>query len=180
MILYSVSGVGSLFYSHATILAYATAIQEPALIPAFTGGEFRLKLKELSADLEILFLRVLMGCGIAYHGYGKVFGTKIDRFTEGVASMGFPLPGLIQWIASLSEFVGGICIVLGLFTRPSALLMFVTMALAAFIKHGDDPFKRKELALAYWRISGALMGLGATRFSLDYWIQKKPINNYKN
>jgi hypothetical protein len=53
MMLYSVSGVGSLFYSHATILAYATAIQEPALIPAFTGEEFPLKLKE-SVVLDIL------------------------------------------------------------------------------------------------------------------------------
>ena len=34
-----------------------------------------------------------------------------------------------------------------------------------------DPLKRKELALAYWTISGAIMFLGSGRFSLDYLIR---------
>jgi putative oxidoreductase len=86
--------------------------------------------------------------------------------------MGFPAPKLFAWAASLSEFLGGICIALGLFTRPAALFVFTTMAVAIFIKHGQDPFKRKELAMAYWTISGALMGLGAGKFSLDHLIHK--------
>jgi len=133
------------------------------------------KLKEYLPDIGLLWLRVLMGLGIANHGYGKVFGGKIDRFAEGVASMGFPMPEFFAWAASLSEFIGGICIILGLFTRPAALFIGMTMAVAAFIKHGADPLKKKELALAYWTISGALMFLGAGRFSLDYLI----FNRYK-
>ena len=129
------------------------------------------KFKEYLPDFGLLWLRVLMGVGIAYHGYGKVFGGKIDRFAEGIASMGFPAPEIFAWAASLSEFLGGICIVLGLFTRQAALFVFVTMAVAAFIKHGADPLKRKELALAYWTISGALIFLGSGRFSLDYLIR---------
>ena len=131
------------------------------------------KLKEYLPDIGLLWLRVLMGLGIANHGYGKVFGGKIDRFAEGVASMGFPMPEFFAWAASLSEFLGGICIALGLFTRPAALFVCMTMAVAAFIKHGADPLKRKELALAYWTISGALIFLGSGRFSLDYLIAKR-------
>lgn len=130
------------------------------------------KLKAYSADLALLWLRVLMGLGIAYHGYAKVFGGQIDKFAEGVGSMGFPLPKVFAWAASLSEFLGGICITLGLFTRPAALFVFITMGVAAFIKHGEDPLKKKELALAYWTMAGALIGLGAGKFSLDYLIQK--------
>ena len=130
------------------------------------------KFKEYLPDIGLLWLRVLMGLGIANHGYGKVFGGKIDRFAEGVASMGFPVPEFFAWAASLSEFLGGICIALGLFTRPAAFFVFVTMGVAAFIRHGADPLKRKELALAYWTISGALMFLGSGKFSLDYLIRK--------
>ena len=108
------------------------------------------KFKEYLPDFGLLWLRVLMGVGIAYHGYGKVFGGKIDRFAEGIASMGFPAPEIFAW---------------------AALFVFVTMAVAAFIKHGADPLKRKELALAYWTISGALIFLGSGRFSLDYLIR---------
>ena len=127
--------------------------------------------KGLLFDVGIVWLRVLMGAGMAYHGYGKVFGGNIEGLTKGVASMGFPMPEFFAWAAALSEFVGGICIMLGLFTRPAALFIFVTMGVAAFIKHGADPLKRKELALAYWTISGALIFLGAGKFSLDHWIK---------
>ena len=129
------------------------------------------KFNEFLTDVGLLWLRVLTGVGIAHHGYGKVFGGHMDGFAEGIAAMGFPMPELFAWAAALSEFAGGICIALGLFTRPAAFFVFTTMAVAAFIKHSADPLKVKELALAYWTISGALVFLGAGMFSLDYKIK---------
>lgn len=129
--------------------------------------------KELWTDFGLLWLRVMAGGGIAYHGYGKIFGGRIGQFTEGVAAMGFPMPEVFAWAAALSEFLGGVFIVLGLFTRTAALMVFLTMTVAAFIKHGPDPFKKKELALAYWAVSGSVIFLGPGRFSLDHLIRKK-------
>ena len=131
------------------------------------------KMKKILPDLGLLWLRILAGTGIAYHGYGKVFGGSIDKFAEGVASMGIPLPLFFAWAAALSEFAGGICIVLGLFTRSAALFLFVTMSVAAFIKHGDDPFRKKELALAYWTFAGAFICMGPGKFSLDHLIKTR-------
>ena len=121
--------------------------------------------KGLAAGL--FWLRVLTGLGMAYHGWGKVFGGRMDRFAEGVAALGFPLPGFFAWAAALSELVGGICLTLGLATRPAALLVFTTMAVAAFVRHAPDPFSRKELALAYWTAAGALLLTGGGAWSLD-------------
>ena len=128
-------------------------------------------LKACASDLGLFWLRVFMGLGIAYHGYGIVFGGHLDRMVEGVAAMGFPLPTFFAWAAALSEFLGGICITLGLLTRPAALFVLTTMAVAAFIAHRADSFDRKELALAYGVVSCALMLLGAGKFSLDHLIQ---------
>ena len=50
------------------------------------------KLKENLLDLGLLWLRILVGAGIAYHGYGKIFGGMMERFTQGVTQMGFPAP----------------------------------------------------------------------------------------
>ena len=121
----------------------------------------------------LLFLRILMGAGIAYHGYGKVFGGNIEGLTQGVAAMGLPFPELMAWMAALSEFGGGLLIVLGLFIRPAALFVFITMSVAAFIAHGSDPFAKKELALAYWTMAGALTLTGAGCLSLDGLFFKK-------
>ena len=51
-------------------------------------------LRENLLAFGLLWIRVMMGSGIAYHGYGKIFGGRMARFTEGVAQMGFPLPAL--------------------------------------------------------------------------------------
>jgi len=123
--------------------------------------------------MGLLWLRVLMGLGIARHGYGKIFGGKMERFAEGIGQMGFPMPEVFAWAAALSEFGGGLLIALGLFTQQAAFFVFCTMAVAAFIRHGEDPLKVKELALAYWTMAGALMFLGGGEFSLDKRFRNK-------
>lgn len=123
--------------------------------------------KEGLLNLGLLWLRILMGTGIAYHGYGKIFGGGVSRLVEGVALMGFPFPEVFAWAAALSEFAGGICIVLGLFTRWAALFVFGTMSVAAFVAHQTDPLKVKELALAYWTMAGTLILTGGGSLGLD-------------
>lgn len=124
--------------------------------------------KSKTLDLGLLWLRILMGSGIAYHGYGKVFGGHVGQLAEGVGKMGFAFPEFFAWAAALSEFAGGILIVLGFQVRLAALAVFVTMSVAAFIAHSADPFSKKELALAYWTISGALILTGGGKFCLDF------------
>ena len=129
--------------------------------------------REQSLAFGILWLRVLMGLGISlFHGYGKVFGGRMEQFTEGVAKMGFPMPDVFAWAGALSEFLGGILIALGLGTRIAAFFVFSTMAVAAFIRHASDTFDVKELALLYGTIAMAIVLIGPGRFSLDYLICK--------
>lgn len=124
-------------------------------------------------NFGLLWLRVLGGAGIAYHGYGKVFGGMMGKFVQGVAKMGFPAPEVFAWAAALSEFAGGIFIVLGLATRPAAFFVFATMSVAAFVVHKADPFQVKELALAYWTLAGTLIFTGPGSISFDrFWIKK--------
>lgn len=118
-------------------------------------------------DVGLLWLRLMMGAGIAWHGYGKLFGGQMDMFTNGVSSMGFPFPVFFAWAAALTEFVGGILIAIGLKVRIAAAFVAVTMIVAAFVAHKLDPFKVKELALAYLTIAVALGLTGPGRYSLD-------------
>jgi len=117
-------------------------------------------------DIGLVWLRVLMGLGSAHHGYAKIFGGQMAGFTQAVAGLGFPLPGLFAWMAALSELVGGLCVALGLGTRLAAFFVFCTMSVAVFLHHRADPLPIKELALAYWTVSGALIAMGGGRFTL--------------
>lgn len=125
-------------------------------------------MKENLTDAGLLWLRVLTGAAMAYHGYGKVFGGHIGKLIEGVAGMGFPAPVFFAWAAALSEFAGGILLVLGLFMRPAALFILITMGVAAFMVHGKDPFTVKELALAFFVNAGALLIMGGGKYKLGH------------
>jgi putative oxidoreductase len=69
-----------------------------------------------------------------------------------------------------AEFICSIFILMGFATRIAAFLLFVTMCVAAFYAHADDPFSKKEKALLYLVIYLLIMVFGAGRYSVDNMI----------
>jgi len=123
------------------------------------------------ASFGLLLLRLFAGLGMAFgHGLGKL--PPSPGFIEGIAKMGFAWPEGFAWIAALSEFAGGLLIALGLLTRPAALLLAITMYVAAFMKHAEDPFSSQEKAMLYGVIALFLLLRGAGRYSVDALIQR--------
>lgn len=123
-------------------------------------------------DAGLLVLRVFAGLALAFgHGFGKL--PPSTGFVEGVGEMGFPLPALFAWAAAIAEFAGGLLLATGLLTRPSSLLIFFTMATAAFIRHAPDPFSDKEKALLFLFIALLFLMAGAGRYSLDALLARR-------
>lgn len=120
----------------------------------------------LSADLGLLVARLWFGMVLAvHHGSGKLMA--LGAFTEKVAAKHIPLPWLLGPLAGLGEFVGGLLLAVGLFSRPAALWVLGVMLVAAFKVHGAGPFGEKELALAYGAVAVAVLLAGPGRFSID-------------
>jgi putative oxidoreductase len=105
------------------------------------------------------------------HGLNKF--PPSDGFVESAAKMGFPLPGFFAWAASLSEFVGGLLIALGVFVRPAAFCWICTMSVAAFVANADEPFSGKEKALLFLVIGVCLLLTGGGKYSLSKVLFKK-------
>jgi putative oxidoreductase len=124
------------------------------------------------ANVGLTILRVFTGLSMAFaHGLGKI--PPSERFVEGTANMGFPMPEFFAWAAGLSEFGGGVCLALGLFTRPSAFFLCCTMFVAGFIRHAADPFGGKEKALLFLAISLAFLLIGAGKYGVDAWVRSR-------
>lgn len=117
-------------------------------------------------SLGLLILRAGLAGTIAFrHGLAKLldFATKMQTF---------PDPLGIGSTASLSlsisaEFLCGILLIVGIFTRYAAVPLIINMAVAFFIVHGSDPFQKKELALVYLIGFTAILAAGPGRFSAD-------------
>jgi putative oxidoreductase len=80
---------------------------------------------------------------------------------------------VFAWSAGIAEFFGGILLALGLFTRPNAFFLSLTMFVAFFMRHGGDPFAQKEKALLFLITFLFFLIAGASRPSLDELIRSK-------
>ncbi len=125
-----------------------------------------------SADLTLAALRVFAGLSLMLvHGSGKM--PVSDGFVEHIGSLGFPMPLFFAWAAALSEYIGALLLALGLLTRPAALMVAVTMFVAAFVNHSGDSFAVAEKAYLYFSITLLFAILGSGKFGIDSIIRRK-------
>lgn len=120
-----------------------------------------------SKDWGLLILRIAIGVIFILHGYGKLFGDQpgMDGFIQMVAGLGFPAPVLFAYLSALTEFVGGIAVLLGVFTQLFGVLIAINMFVAfTQVKMSSLPKGDVEFALMCIALAVALMGAG--KFSI--------------
>lgn len=120
-----------------------------------------------------VLLRIFAGAIVMQHGAQKLFGLLGGAGGPGQVAQFGTLP----WVAGILEFVGGLLILAGLFTRPAAFLLAGEMAVAYFTVHAERDFwpvlNRGELAITLCFIFLYLATTGAGAFSVDRWLARR-------
>jgi putative oxidoreductase len=123
--------------------------------------------------LPPLFARLVVGWVFMGTGWTKL--NNLDRITEAFVSWGIPFPHIMTPFVSAVEFVGGILLLLGLFTRIAAVPLVITMVVAVIsAKWGDVDSLETLLGfeeLAYMALFGWLAVAGPGPISLDWLLQ---------
>jgi putative oxidoreductase len=118
----------------------------------------------------IALLRVMVGAVLLAHGSQKLLVYGIDGTAGAFAKMGLPLPMLSAVLSVGAEFLGGLALVLGVFTRWAAAVLTINMAVAAFAVHLKNGFflpAGAEYALTLLVANLALVLTGAGAFAVD-------------
>ena len=119
-------------------------------------------------------LRIVAGFMFSLHGFQKLFGAFGGMGGAGGTATFISLP----WVAGFLEMVGGLLILVGLFTVPVAFVLSGQMAVGYFMAHFPQGFlpivNRGELAALYCFVFLWLFSAGPGPLSLDAVMRKKP------
>ena len=119
-------------------------------------------------SIGLLILRVTFsGIMIIAHGIPKLMNPA--PFINHVGNLGVPLPLVSGYLAIAAETIFPLLIIIGIFTRISAVIAAGNMFIAAFVVHlaiQGDPFSKFELAVMYMLGFGVIAITGPGGFSV--------------
>lgn len=119
-------------------------------------------------------LRVMVGLIFAYHGYLKIFGQNgIDGVIEFFGNVGIPLANIAAPLVAYGELLGGIALILGLFTHWVAKLNIIIMLGAIYFVHFANGYLDYEFQLLILIANLFIATTGAGLYSLDAHLAKK-------
>ena len=114
----------------------------------------------------LLALRIALGIIFFTHGYPKlVHGAGMQGFFEQHG-----LPGYFVYVSGVLEVFGSVLLVLGLFARPTALLLAAEMGVAIWKVHSSKGYlavHEYEFPLTLLTACFVLATVGAGKLSVD-------------
>jgi len=121
--------------------------------------------------LALLVMRLALGFAMFAHGSHKVFG-GLHQHAHFVASLG--IPAWLGYVSAFTEFLGGLLILTGFFTRVAAFAICINLGVAIVRVHwhnglvGAPDRPGYEFPLALAALAFALIFFGAGPIALDH------------
>lgn len=122
--------------------------------------------KSSQVDVALLIIRVGVAILMLTHGIPKLQMLLAGGEIQFPGVMGLS-PVISLALAVFAEVLCSILILIGLATRLATIPLIITMLVAVFVFHLNDPFANQELGLLYLFLYLPLMILGSGRFSVD-------------
>ena len=124
----------------------------------------------------VFLLRLVLGVAMIYNGWDKVYPeggfhaghstiTALDHFCKFVVTLG--LPYWLGYVSAFVEVVGGLCLILGLFTRFFGLLIAGNMLVAIATVNRHHGYTGSQYSIALTAIALVLLLTGPGRWALD-------------
>lgn len=116
-------------------------------------------------NIGLLILRVVPAVlMLVAHGWGKLagFAERMDTFPDPIG-LGSPVS---LSLAIFAEVVCAALLILGIATRLASVPLLITMLVAAFVIHAEDPWAKQEFPLLYAVVFLVLIFTGGGSYGL--------------
>ncbi len=123
----------------------------------------------------VLLMRLVLGTAMLYNGWDKVVPpggfhghntfSAVNHFSRFVAGLG--LPYWLGAVSAFAEFMGGFCLLLGLFTRFFAFLIAINMFVALMTVNLHHGYNGSAYTLTLITLAVMLLFTGPGALALD-------------
>jgi putative oxidoreductase len=121
----------------------------------------------------LVFVRIITGLLMAYHGWEIFDSAKMADYAKWEVIQTLPAPQVMVYVGKVLELITGVCFVLGIFTRISALLMALNMLFICF-KVGNGRFYYEDQhPFLFVLLALVFFFTGPVKWSLDQLWTKK-------
>jgi len=134
----------------------------------FPVPEESLRYLDRVQPLALLAMRLTVGAIMIAHSYPKVFG-GLHHYAGFIMSLG--LPAWTAYLSAFVEFLGGLLVLAGLFTRAAAFAICINLCVAIWKVHlhkGLTGNGGMELPLAVATLAFALVFFGSGPIAIDH------------
>lgn len=113
-----------------------------------------------NVDIGLLLLRI--GVGIIFIAAGWMKVSAMDATITNFSAMGFS--AFWAYVAAYTEFLGGIAVLLGIYTWVASALLAITMLVAVYVVHGNPTMAIAPFSLLFSSLT--LLFTGGGKYSI--------------
>ncbi|HEV2802170.1 MAG TPA: DoxX family protein [Pyrinomonadaceae bacterium] len=125
-------------------------------------------------EYAALFLRLIIGSFIVWGVQDNVFSrAHMEEFARFLGARGVPFPLFAAYLSAHTQFVCGICILLGACVRLISILFIINFIAAILIAHRGDSFRGMFPALLMIFVGFFFLFHGAGKPSVDEWWERR-------
>jgi putative oxidoreductase len=140
-------------------------------------------IKQLLSSRTILekwfiILRIVTGVMIARYGLEVFNKTKMDGNFAWLTDIHFPAPVFMAYLGKGAELIGGIFLMLGLFTRFAAVVLIINMLVIIFIMGAGNIFENEQLPFLLMILFICFLFQGGGELSLDHLFFNKKRSSF--
>lgn len=123
-------------------------------------------------DIALFIARVSVGIFMLVHGLPKMIALFSGEPVQFISVFGLG-PAISLALAVFAEVFCSILLIAGFGTRLAVIPLIITMLVAVFVIHINDPFAKQELGLHYLLVYAILLIAGSGKYSIDYLMAKR-------
>ena len=133
-------------------------------------------------SLSLLLLRCTIGILLFIAGSGKLFGWfggfGMEATIQGFSKIGISIP--LTYLSTLTEFTGGLLLIIGLLTRPAAFAVMINMLVATLVTlpHGFMGPTGAQTPFIFLVIDIVILLAGPMVYSIDMFIFRKFVSSH--